>query len=617
MNLDGRLLHLARDVRLYLALTVGSGFLLGIAVVLQAHYLSLVVSLAFVNGQDLGQLQGPITVLVAVVVARAALVYAREAAAGLAAARIKASLRERLFAHLLTLGPSYVRGERTGELTNTAIEGIESLDGYFSQYLPNLALAALIPVTILAFVFPLDLLSGTIFLLTAPLIPLFMVLIGKGAEALTKRQWTRLSRMSAHFLDVLQGLTTLKLFGRSREQIRLIAGVSDRYREATMGVLRVAFLSALALELLATISTAVVAVEVGLRLLYAHLTFQQAFFLLILAPEFYAPLRTLGTSFHAGLSGVAAASRVFEILDRDAEKSGDLPLPRGEGRGEGSLVRCHAAPHPNPLPEGEGTPILSPVHPVSPLPRGLASPRLHIDDLHYSYDGGRRPALAGVSFEIGSGEKVALVGASGSGKSTIAHLLLRFLEPDRGKIVVDGVPLSQWAPEEWRKQVAWVPQLPYLFHSSVADNLRLAKSEATRKELEEATRSAHAHRFIESLPKGYDTVVGERAERLSGGQAQRIALARAFLKDARFLILDEATSQLDPDLECSLQQSMDRLMAGRTVLVIAHRLSTARRANRIVVLDEGRVAEIGNHEELVEKGGIYRQLVEASGVLQP
>ena len=259
---------------------------------------------------------------------RAALVWGGEVAANRVADRVKHDLRARLVAHLLDLGPAYARGERSGELTNTVVEGIEALDAYFRQYLPQLALAALVPLTVLLFVFPLDWLSGLILLLTAPLIPLFMWLIGNAAEALTRRQWTSLSRMSAHFLDVLQGLTTLKVLGRSREQIQIIAQISDRYRQATMGVLRVTFLSALVLEMVATLSTAVVAVQIGLRLLYGSLLFEEAFFVLLLAPEFYLPLRMLGTRFHAGMAGVAAAQRIFEVLETEAKvepRIGDRP----------------------------------------------------------------------------------------------------------------------------------------------------------------------------------------------------------------------------------------------------------------------------------------------------
>jgi ATP-binding cassette subfamily C protein CydD len=289
MKLDRRLLRQAQGAGIDLALTIGLGVLAGVVLVGQARLLSGVVNRVFLEGSTLGQVQPLLAGFLILGLVWAALVWGREVMAGRLAGRVKSELRQQLATHLLSLGPVYARGERSGELVNTAVEGIEALDAYYRQYLPQLALAALVPLTVLFFVIPLDWVSGLILLLTAPLIPLFMVLIGHAAEALTRRQWVSLSRMSAHFLDVLQGLTTLKLLGRSREQIEIIAQISDRYRETTMEVLRVTFLSALALEMVATLSTAVVAVQIGLRLLSGGISFEAAFFILLLTPEFYLP----------------------------------------------------------------------------------------------------------------------------------------------------------------------------------------------------------------------------------------------------------------------------------------------------------------------------------------
>jgi thiol reductant ABC exporter CydD subunit len=574
VKLDERLLQQARSSRASLLLTIGLGLSGGIIIAGQARLLSLVVSRVFLAGRSLGEVDGLLLTFLALSLARAALTWGGEISAGQLATRVKQDLRERLVAHLMELGPAYAWGERSGELATTALDGVEGLDAYFRQYLPQLALAALVPLTVLAFVFPLDWVSGLVLLVTAPLIPVFMLLIGTMADALTKRQWTALSRMSAHFLDVVQGLSTLKLFARSREQVQVIAQISEQFRQTTMGVLRVAFLSALVLEMVATISTAVVAVQVGLRLLYGQMAFDQALFVLLLAPEFYQPLRMLGARFHAGSEGVAAAQRIFEVLEGPCACSSCHPKTRCDLGG--NLLATY------------------------PLTRSTMT-----------YDDGQRAGLEGFSLQIAPGEKVALVGRSGAGKTTVAYLLLRFIEPDRGWITVNGHALQDLAPHAWREQVAWVPQRPHLFQGTVADNLRLARPEATTEEMVWAARQAHAHTFIEALPQGYETPIGERGARLSGGEAQRIALARAFLKDAPLMVLDEATANLDPEIEDLVQAAMGRLLIGRTALIIAHRLTTVHRADRIAVMEGGRVVEEGTHGALLQRGGLYSQLVQA------
>ncbi len=490
------------------------------------------------------------------------------------ASQVKQHLREQLGHHLRQLGPAYLKGERTGELTNTLLTGVDALDAYFSQFLPQLFLSALIPLTILLVVFPRDILSGIVLLLTAPLIPIFMRLIGAITEKLNQRQWKTLSRLSAHFLDILQGLTTLKLFNRSREQIRVISRISNDFRLATMKVLKVAFLSALVLEMVATISTAVVAVAVGLRLLYGKMPFEQALFILILAPEFYLPFRLLGARYHAGMESMAAAERILDILE--------IPAPPV------TVTRAGILPSP-------------------------ASTPIRFQSVTFSYRETGSPALQQIDLVITPGQKIAVVGPSGAGKSTIIALLLRFLQPDSGRILLGSTDVLSIDPEQWRKQIAWVPQQPYLFHCSITDNIHMGTENVEEEDIIKAAKEAHLHEFITSLPDGYNTLVGEHGARLSGGQAQRIALARAFLKDAPLLILDEATANLDPNTEAQIQDALQRLMAERTVVMIAHRLHTVQQADVIYVMSGGSIVQQGNHRSLLAEDGLYRRLIQTYG----
>jgi ABC-type transport system involved in cytochrome bd biosynthesis fused ATPase/permease subunit len=383
--------------------------------------------------------------------------------------------------------------------------------------------------------------------------------------------------MSAHFLDVLQGLPTLKMFGRSKEQAGTIDEISKHFGDTTMVVLRTAFQTSLALEWAAVAGTAFVAVEVSLRLMHGMLAFDRALAVLLLTPEFFLPLRQLSLKYHAGTAGRAAAQRIFTLLD----------VPSS----------AHMAP---PAPASAA---------ITTLPRPFDIQCL---DIHYAYQGGQRPALQGLTLTIPHAQTVALVGASGAGKSTVANLLLRFIEPDSGTIVVGGIPLRDIDRAAWRTLIGWVPQHPHLFHGTVADNIQLGRPEAGPAAVEAAAQAANAGEFIQALPLGYDTPINERGARLSGGQRQRLAIARAFLKDAPILILDEATAYLDAENEALIQDALARLMRGRTVLIIAHRLVMAQHADQIVVLDHGRAVECGTHRALLAAGGLYRALVSAT-----
>jgi len=556
---------------------VGLGAANGVLLIVQAWLLARIVSAVVFDHMDLSAEMSLLWALLAVFVGRAALTWMAEWAGFRAAAGVKLALRERLMAHLGHLGPVPLAGEKSGELVTTVTDGVEALEAYYARYLPQMSLAVLVPVAILVTVYPLDWVSGTILLVTGPLIPFFMILIGKGAEALNQRQWRRLSRLSAHFLDTVQGLTVLKLFNASRREAEVVARLSEEYRTSTMAVLRIAFLSSLALEFLATVSIAMVAVFIAFRLMWGELDFQSGFLILLLAPEFYLPLRTLGTHYHARMDAIGAAERMVELLE--------MPVSHGSG--------SQAAP------ELEGG-----IH-------------LQAVDLGFAYESGR-PVLDGVSFVVQPQERVALVGPSGAGKSTVITLLLGFVTPAAGTLRVNGHALADLDPAHWLRHVAWVPQSPRLFHGTVRENIALGYIASDRGEIDDETvhRAAHlalADEFISTLPQGYDTVVGEGGHGLSGGQAQRLALARAFYKDAPLVLLDEPGASLDLESERKLTAAVEQLAEGRTLMTIAHRLDTVRQADRILVLDEGHLVQSGRHDELVACDGLYRRLVHAYG----
>ena len=587
-----RLIALARDCRLAFGLTVALGFIAGLFTIAQAWLFAQTVDRAFLEGHGLDALQRILAALAAVILIRAALSWGTEISAKAIATRVKNDLRARLLAHIDALGPSYTAANQTGAFSAALVEGIESLDAYYSQYLPQLLVSAIVPTSILFFVFPLDWLSGLVLLLTAPLIPMFMILIGKGAEVVTHRQYDTLTRLAAQFLDSLQGLTTLKLFGRSRDYAAQVAALSNRFRDVTLSVLRITFLSALALELLATISTAVIAVEVGLRLLYGKLLFEQALFLLVIAPEFYIPMRMLGLRFHAGMSGVSAARRIFEILDTPVPESVSMPEVGAKTRGAEI--------------------------------RNLISLR----SLTFTYPESDRPALENVTLDIPRGRHTALIGPSGAGKSTLFQILLGFLHPQSGEILVDGLSIAPGRAVEvqaslnspvWRSRVSWVSQTPHLFNDTIAENIRLGAPHASLDAVQDAARAARLDAFIQSLPQGYETIIGERGARLSGGERQRLALARAFLKNADLILLDEPTANLDPVNEALLREATEDLLAagGRTIVTIAHRLETVARADQIVVLADGRVIERGAPDELRSRGGFYARMVHQARAAAP
>ncbi len=564
-----RILREAVSGRTLLAATIALAIVGGLLVVAQAVTTANIVAGAFLGGKGLAELGRPLVALGAIAVLRAGFTYLRQLAADGFSARVREDLRSRLFARVLALGPVGVSGERTGELIATSLDGVEGLDPYLAHYLPQTALAALIPLTVLVAVLLQNLLAGAILAVTAGLLPYFMILLGRAAEQRTKRQWRLLQMLSGHFLDVVRGMRTLQLFGRSRRQVEIIRQVSEAHRCATLDTLKIAFLSAFALELLASLSTGLVAVAISFGLLGGTLHLAAGLAILILVPEFYLPLRGLGSDFHAGLAGAVAAERIFDLLDGPAAAgaSGTRRLP-------------------------QGTPL-----------------EIRLQHVTYSYPGSAKPALAGLDLAWRPGETLAVVGPSGAGKSTLLRLLLGFAVPDGGEILVDGVPLRSLDLDWWRRQIAYVPQQPTLFEGSVADNIALGRPGASRQEIESAARVARAHDFILGLPEGYQTQVGDGQTALSQGERQRIALARALCSGASLLLLDEPTASLDAESDAAVSAAIADLARGYRAVIVAHRLSTAERASRIAVLAAGSVAEEGTPEELRRHGVIYRSLL--------
>ena len=577
MMFERRPLPAGRAGRRALVAAVALGVASAGLVVVQAGLLARVIASAARSGSSGVALAPVLALLAGVAVLRAAASWASDTAAARAAADVRLALRTALTSKLLALGPRFASAERTGELVGTLGAGIESTDAYVARYQPQFALSFLVPLLVGAAVVRADLLSGLVLAATWPLIPLFMYLIGGVARRRSRAQWVALSRMSARFLDTVQGIATLVTLGRAGDEAVVVSSVSERSRAVTMEVLKVAFLSALTLEWLATLGTAVIAVELGLRLLAARIGFEAALFILVVTPEFYRPLRALGAAFHAAMTGREAGQRMSELLDHPVSQSPAATV---------------AGP---------------PVDVVSVAKAGLV-----LDDVSFRYPSERPAALDRVSFRIAPATTVALLGPSGSGKSTIAHLVLRFIEPDAGRLLVGGHPLTAFDADTWRRQVAWLPQRPHLFHGTVLDNLRLARPEASDSDIERAIVLAHADQFVRTLPGGLRAEVGEGGSRLSGGEAQRIALARAFLKDAPLLVLDEPTSHLDPENDALVSDAVRELARGRTVLLIAHRLTAVARADHVVVLSGGRVAEQGTHAALTAQGGLYARMLAAS-----
>jgi ATP-binding cassette, subfamily C, bacterial CydD len=548
--LDPRLVQRTRSVRPLLAVDAALGLATALAVLLQAGMLALIVARAF-DGEPLNALGPEFALLVLAFLARGAFAWGMEMAGRSAAWSVLSELRLALVEKRLRAQPLATDARADAEIATLAVDGVEDLEGYFARYLPQAVLASIVPFVVIVWVALVDLEAALIMLLTLPLVPVFMWLIGTYTEERTRAQWHALRRLSLHFLDVVRGLPTLRAFGRAEEEAVVLADVGERYRRATIGTLRVSFLSGSVLELAATLGVALVAVTTGVRLVGGSLGLQAGLTVIILAPELYLPFRRLGAEYHASANGLAVAERMFALLDAPAA----------------------AVP---------GGPRVAP----SPARAGV-----QIEQVTFSYPARPVRVLDGLDLELAPGETVALVGESGAGKSTVAALLLGMLTPTSGRIVVGDVDLRTCRLDEWRRHIAWVPQHPTLHRGSVADNLRVGDPGASEQMVRDAATRAGADPFIRSLPDGYATLIGDGERTLSTGERRRIALARAFLRDAPLVILDEPTADLDPDGVAVVADAVRHLGRGRTVLVIAHRPEVVGGADRVVRLVGGAAVE--------------------------
>ncbi|MFB6848337.1 thiol reductant ABC exporter subunit CydD [Streptomyces sp. NPDC056373] len=535
--IDPRLLRYARATRVFLVGVVALGAVGAGLVIAQAMLIAEVVVGAFQHRMTVSGLGTPLMLLAGVAVGRALVGWLTELAAHRASAAVKSELRGRLLERSAELGPGWLSGQRTGSLVALATRGVDALDDYFSRYLPQLGLAVVVPVAVLARIVTEDWVSAAIIVGTLPLIPVFMVLIGWATQSRMDRQWRLLSRLSGHFLDVVAGLPTLKVFGRAKAQADSIRRITGEYRRATMRTLRIAFISSFALELLATISVALVAVTIGMRLVHGEMDLYIGLVILILAPEAYLPLRQVGAQYHAAAEGLAAAEEIFEVLETPPPASGSEDVPEGALSFEGVTVR---------------------------------------------YPGRSADAVTDMTFRVEPGETVALVGPSGAGKSTLLSVLLGFVRPAEGQVRVGGVGLVDADLEQWRSRIAWVPQRPHLCAGTIAENVTLARPGADDDAVRRALRDAGALEFVDALPEGVETVLGEDGAGLSAGQRQRLALARAFLADRPVLLLDEPTAALDGATEAEVVAAVRRLAAGRTVLLVVHRPALLDVADRVV-----------------------------------
>lgn len=569
MYLHPRLLALAKGVRWRIILAAVVGMLAVVAGVARLAVAAVVIFKIIHEDAAFSALAWPLVGMAGLILVRSGLQYLQEVISHHTASVVKVALRERLYNHCLALGPGYFDQSRTGDVLMSLAEGVERLEAFFGRYLPQMIVAALAPIFIFVFMALIDFRTGLVFLAFALLTLVLPNLFHRWTRNSSMARRDAYGALGADFLDAVQGLPTLKAFGQSRARGVLLADRARTLFRTTMGVLA-ANSATSALTILGISAGAAVALAWGaVRVSNGELELRSLLIVLMLGVEIFRPLRELTQLYHDGMIAMSSAEGIFDIMDAQVEVA--------DAAETGVQLEL--------------------------------SPEITFEGVDYAYSGGRRPALHDLSFTLNAGETLGLVGPSGAGKSTVVWSMLRFFDPQKGRILLGGTDIREIPLKQLREQIAVVTQDTYLFHGTVAENLRFGGPGATQEQLEAAASAANAHEFIRHLPQGYDTIVGERAVRLSGGQKQRIAIARALLKDAPILVLDEALSSVDAENEALIQEALDHLMEGRTTLIIAHRLSSVVKADRIIVLEEGRLVESGNHGELVAAGGVYAELM--------
>ena len=551
-NTQRRLMRESRVARRALGVAALLALFQAVLTVVWAVALAAAIAPVAMDGAGLAQVRTAVIVAALAAGGRAIVAWGFESTGRVGAQQVMSELRLRLAGHVLDARPLTRATDSTGELATVAVQGVDGLELVFARYFPQMMLAVVVPIAAIGWIIPTDWISAAILAVTIPVIIIFMILIGLGADRRAKARWAAMQMLGGRFFEVVRGLTTLRVHGRAEAQVAVLEQVGNDYRRETMSTLRLAFLSALVLELAAALGTAMVAVALGIRLVDGGIGLQAALAVLVLAPEIYQPIRALGAQFHASADGMIAAEEIFAVLDAPAV-----------------LAPGHAVPRPAPSPARE---------PIT------------LDDVGVAYPGRVVPALEDVRLTLAPGEFVALVGPSGAGKTTIASLLVRLIDPTSGAVRVGGIDLRDIDPDGWRSQIAWVPQRPRIFAATVADNVRVAAPAATDAEVREALRQAGADTLVEGLPEGLETRLGEGGRRLSAGEAQRISLARAFLRRADLFVLDEPTAHLDGVLAAELAGVIRRLTSGATTLAVTHRQELVQAADRVIRIEDGRVA---------------------------